>query len=99
MVDEPLPDPVEEVDISNGLINPNAVGLYANGVMVGHTASDIAIILQRNGINDAVLNISFTTAKSLVGELQKAIKRIEEKTGHEIMTIQYIKEKMEEEDL
>ena len=99
MVDEPLPDPVEEVDISNGLINPNAVGLYANGVMVGHTASDIAIILLRNGINDAVLNISFTTAKSLVGELQKAIKRIEEKTGHEIMTIQYIKEKMEEEDL
>jgi hypothetical protein len=64
--------------------------LYMNGFKVGYSATDVFIVLQRNGSDMGVLNISYTLAKTLSEALQTLIKELEQKTGQTIMTAQVI---------
>ena len=67
--------------------------LYANGFISGHSRSDVYVVLERNGQPIAVLNMSFTTAKSLQESLAKTISNLEVMTDHVIMTIDDISTK------
>lgn len=67
-------------------LNIPATGIYANGFKAGISASDIFVVLERNGSEIAVLNLSYTVAKSLGMALKTLIEQLEQKSGHEIMT-------------
>lgn len=60
--------------------------LYANGFVVSGTSSDIVTVLELNGSPVATLNLSFTSAKSLVVMLGGQIAQFEEFMQQEIKT-------------
>lgn len=60
---------------------------YISGFLAGISAADIMIVGQRNGRPEFVLNMSFTTAKTLAQNLMETIQGLEEKTGRDIMTV------------
>lgn len=60
--------------------------IYFNGFANGLGNSDIVIVLQSNGKPVAVLNTSFTIAKTLVQKLNDVIGIIEKNSGNTIMT-------------
>lgn len=60
--------------------------LYANGFMSGLGNADIVVLLQRNNVPVAVLNMSYTLAKSLSVKIGELIQGFESKTKHDIMT-------------
>lgn len=60
--------------------------LYANGFVNALGGGDSTILLQRNGEPIAVLNLSYSLAKTLAVKLSAMIKELEEKTGNKIMT-------------
>ena len=60
--------------------------IYANGFSVNLNPTDTNTIFTRDGRPVAKLNLSFTTAKSLVEILGNTIETVETKTGRSIMT-------------
>ncbi len=71
--------------------NPNITKVYANSFKTGYSISDVYVILERNGQPDAVLNMSYTCAKSLQLSLGRVIAELEHQTKHSIMVIGDIK--------
>ena len=61
--------------------------IYVNGFTIAQSYSDVALVAQTNGSPSAIINMSFTTAKSLAVELTQLVQRFETMTKHEIMTI------------
>lgn len=81
------------VDIISQSVNDNEVPkYYFNGFTNGVGNSDIIIVLQSNNKPVAVLNTSFTIAKTLVKKLSESIKTIEETSGNTIMTTEDLDE-------
>jgi hypothetical protein len=66
--------------------NPDVPKIYANGFACSLGAGDIGILLQRADQPVALINMSYTTAKTLVLKLTGLIKFLEEKSGKSIMT-------------
>lgn len=66
--------------------SPDIVRLYANGFALGLTNADAHIVLQMFGRPIAVLNLSYTLAKTLSEKLQVLVNEWETKTGKEIVT-------------
>lgn len=64
--------------------------LYANGLGVALGSSDILLVLERNKIPVGVVNLSFTSAKSLAVALGSVIAELEERADREILTNQDI---------
>lgn len=54
-----------------GAINPQM--LYMNGFKVGHSTTDAFIVIQHNGNDIAVLNFSYTLAKTLGGHWKNSL--------------------------
>jgi|SRR5665213_836326 len=69
-------------------------GLYMNSFRMGASTADIFIVLQHNGADVAVLNISYTLAKTLGEALGKLIEQLENKSGQKIMTAHTIADAM-----
>lgn len=69
--------------------------IYANGFINTYGAADVVLILQQNGKNMIVVNMSYTTAKTLAEKFSALIKAFEQTTEHEIMSIDTVKAKME----
>jgi len=78
------PDIVTLIDES--MKNPEVPKIYANGFVAATGQGDIIVCLQQNGYPTAMLNLSFTLAKTLSLKLGETIKILEEKTGNTIMT-------------
>jgi hypothetical protein len=68
------------------LVPVQADSIYINGFAAGINTGDIYVVLQRNGANVGVLNMSYTVAKSLGAALDEIIKSLERRSGREIMT-------------
>jgi hypothetical protein len=68
--------------------------LYANGFMIGQTASDTSVVLLLHGSPIGILNLSFISAKSLAIGLDATIKEFEKRMKQEIPTLQDVMEKM-----
>ncbi len=84
-----MSDPEEQtIDVTQ--ISPR---LYANGFSLGTGNADLVTVLQLNGVPIAVLNMSYTLAKTLGESLLVAVKELEDKTGNEIMTTKFVDEK------
>jgi hypothetical protein len=66
--------------------------LYANGFIINLTAADISIVMLRDNVANATLALSFTTAKTLCEQLGHAIKKLEDLTNKEIMTMTVVEE-------
>ena len=75
------PEPRSPITIS---IPQNSI--YINGFGAGLTTGDIYVVLQRNGIEVGVLNMSFTVAKSLGDALNQLILSLEKRSNRTIMT-------------
>lgn len=67
---------------------------YANGFTASMGVGDVVLVLDRNGEPSAVLNMSFTLAKTLALSLNQVIEALEQNTGTTIMTTHEIAEKM-----
>lgn len=60
--------------------------LYFNGLVNVMSNGDVMTVLERNGAPIAVLNMSFTMAKSLSVALGQMVAQLEQMSGREIMT-------------
>lgn len=74
---------VERLERAKGSGVPN---LYANGYVNLIGTGDVVMVLERNGDPVAILNVSYTVAKSLSRSLGLFIAQIEERSEREIMT-------------
>ena len=80
MSETPKPDQNQGLDISTVLNNPQIQKLYVNRTVVGNTISDMFVIAQSTGTQPTVVQMSFTTAKTLAVDLLGMISDFEGKT-------------------
>ena len=80
--------------IQEAIASEQAVNLYGNGFICINSNADILIIMQKNQKPVAVINLSYTTAKTLSEKLGQMVRDFEKKTGNIIMTIDVIDEKL-----
>ena len=60
--------------------------LYLNGFQTGLTNADVVLVGECNGEPVALLNMSFTTAKTLAIALSNTISMLESKSDREMLT-------------
>ena len=72
--------------------------IYANGFVTGIGNGDSFIMLQLNANPVAVLNLSFTVAKTLALKLGNLIKNVEDKANTVILTTENLSEILAKED-
>ena|SRR3989339_213457 len=85
---------VMQKTIQEAIASEQAVNLYGNGFICINSNADILIIMQKNQKPVAVINLSYTTAKTLSEKLGQMVRDFEKKTGNTIMTIDVIDEKL-----
>jgi hypothetical protein len=64
--------------------------LYANGFITALGNGDVVLLLQRNATPVAVINLSYTVAKTLAQKLGRIIESFEENADHTIMTTEVV---------
>ncbi len=72
--------------VETALASQDIPHLYANGFLNALSNADITMVLERNNYPVAVLNMSYTTAKSLAHKLSQIIADFEKASNHTIMT-------------
>src|SRR5262245_5976047 len=72
--------------VDAALDDPTVPKIYANGFMMTVTNADLVIVLQVATRPKAVLNMSYTLAKTLQERLGRAIAEFEAKTGRTMLT-------------
>ena len=82
---EDLKDKLGEI-VDAAVKDPDIPKLYANGFVMGVGKGDIMITFQRNAQVIAVLNLSFTVAKTLALKLGGVINEAEDKAQTQILT-------------
>ena len=92
------PEQVQQT-ISSAFNDPNIARFYINGFHLGQGLSDVFIIMMNNGKAFGIMNMSFTTAKTLMVSLQEIMTNFEQKMDQKILTLYDIKEKVEPEKL
>ena len=60
--------------------------IYCNGYINGMTAGDVLTVLERNGKPVAVLNMSFTVAKSIAQGIGTIVAELEAQSGRPMLT-------------
>ena len=60
--------------------------VYFNGFQTALTNADVVITVECNGEPAALLNLSYTTAKTLALALQETISMLEQKSGRDMLT-------------
>ena len=94
MSEAPKTDQNQGMDISTILNNPQVQKLYVNRTVVGNTISDMFIITQSTGTQPTLVQMSFTTAKTLADDLLRMISEFEDKTGQKVLSMKDIQERM-----
>lgn len=90
MADKPL-DNSERVNLALAADIPN---IYFNGFVNAVGAGDILTVLERNGRPVAVLNMSYTVAKTLALALGTTISQFEATTGRSMLTTHDVEKQM-----
>ncbi len=75
-----------EEEIKSALTSQDVPRIYANGFTNVFSNSDIAVVLKCNSSPTAILNMSYTTTKSLVHQLSQIIAHFEKVSGQTVMT-------------
>lgn len=71
---------------------------YFNGFVNATTLGDMVVVVEKNGSPVAVLNMSYTVAKSLSVALSGAIGQFEEATKRSMLTTNEVEEAMSREN-
>ncbi len=87
MSEDPVTLPTEQQLLAAALSMP-VPRIYINGFQIAQSWSDVMIVAQTNGGPTAVLNLSFTTAKSLAIALTQVVETLEASTAQPIMTME-----------
>ena len=77
---------VIEQQIKDALENKEIPTIYFNGFVTSVSMGDVMVILNRANKPVAILNMSYTLAKTLAEKLGGGITSIEQKSGNTIMT-------------
>ena len=85
-------------EVQKALSNPETSKIYANGFVNALGAGDIVVILKNADTPVAILNLSYTVAKTLAVKLGSVISELEKKTGNMIMTTDQINKAMSKDD-
>jgi hypothetical protein len=64
----------------------NVPQLYFNGFTNSATQADVFTVLERNGQPVAILNMSYTVAKTFAVSMNRIIAQFEEATGRSMLT-------------
>jgi hypothetical protein len=72
------------------LPGPPIANIYANGFSLGFTNADTQLVLLLSGRPVAVVNFSYTLAKTIAEKLGKLVEDWEKKTGHPLQTTESI---------
>ncbi len=83
-----------EKELKSALKDPEIQKIYANGFSNAMGIGDIMILLKNSGKPIAVLNLSYTVAKTLSMKLGALISQLEDATGNAIMTTDDIKKSL-----
>jgi len=83
-----------EEELSKALGDPEIQKIYANGFTNAMGIGDITILLKNSGKPIAVLNLSYTVAKTLAIKLGGLISQLEDSTHNTIMTTDDIKKSL-----
>jgi len=70
--------------------------IYFNSFITSISLGDVVLVLRRSNRTVAVLNASYTVAKTLAERLGEAIAQLESTIGSTIMTTDYIRKRVEE---
>jgi hypothetical protein len=89
---------LEKDDTDDDLSLPDHKQIYANGFYTAISPVDVVVGLTRNGQNTAVLNLSFSLAKTLAFNLLEIVEDFEEKLGIHFPTLDKIFEHFNEQD-
>lgn len=73
----------------------DAPRLYANNFVCSLSVSDLSLVGRRNDSTEFVLNLSYTSAKSLQQLLGEMIEKLETHTGQAILTTKMIEQALE----
>ena len=98
MADEKLPrdnvDEKEQIDnlIKSALDNEEIPTIYFNGFVTSVGMGDVMVVLNQTNKPVAILNMSYTLAKTLAEKLGRGIAGLEQKSGNTIMTTDDIKQ-------
>lgn len=79
-------DEIEGDDRFTRAKNADVPEIYTNGFITGLGSGDVFVVLERNGSPVAILNMSYTVAKTIAAALGNTIAQLEEKTGREMLT-------------
>ncbi len=83
-----------EKKLDEALENPEIQRIYANGFVNALGVGDVVILLQNSKKPIAVLNLSYTVAKTLTIKLGALISQLEDSTGNTIMTTDEIEKSL-----
>jgi hypothetical protein len=86
-------DITQPIDVSDILQDDSVVKLYVNGLTVGLSLSDVFVVVNNGPKPVAILQMSLTTAKTMMVSLTGMIEDFEQKTEQPLLTMQEINEK------
>ncbi len=86
MADKEQVHPSDAPERINRAIASEVPQIYANGFVNSISSGDIVTVLERNGKPVALLNLSYTVAKTLARSLAQIFAQMEELTGREMLT-------------
>jgi hypothetical protein len=76
------------------LSNPMVPRFYGNAFAIAQTSADMSVIVLANGAPAGILSMSYSSAKTLLDEMNKAIQNFETAIGNPVLTNQELDEKM-----
>jgi len=92
------PNKPKPIDIDKEVSSFEGDPIYFNGFSLGMGIGDIVLVLKSNNESVAVMNTSYTVAKTLVTKLNMLIKNLENKANTTILTTDQITEVMSKGD-
>ena len=84
-MDKEVEDKIKDV-----IKNETVPIIYSNGFICVLGQGDVAILFQKSGVEVGLINLSFTTAKTLAIKLRQLIEFLEMKSERNIMTTEDI---------
>ena len=82
--------------ITQAALNAPIPRLYANAHGVLQSSTDLSVVLVTNNQPVAILSLSYSTAKALAGDIDRAVKAFEKAAGIEIKSVEEMNKKMQE---
>ncbi len=78
-------------EIDQAVLDPDIPNIYANGFSCALGLGDVAVLLKNGPRPIGVLNMSFTTAKTLAEKLLGLVSFLEEKSGNRVLNTEEVK--------